>query len=338
MPARTTASDRVARSSTLELALQPKLAAAASAHFLGSVTFTDGTWMGEAPEGRYDPERGVLTLSTTKENPGVLPRAWDDRVTIDAELIELALPRRQLLAERRVQSVFRPALTDRRAQRGEGTVRVPTLLSDDQPLYVTTGKLLYDEKASAATYSGHARLWQGESLIRGESLVLDDQRGNLSVSGQAYSRLSIGEARGAASARTIGEGREMQYDDATRRAVYRGKAHVNGPDGDLRGERIELFLDETGRELVRAEAYDEVSVKLEGGFSATGKRLSYLADTQRYHMQGSPVRILEEKPSECRETTGAVLTFTRSIDSISVDGTDGNRSRTRPVPCAERRH
>lgn len=333
----TAAIDRVARSSTLELSLQPKLAGAGSARFLGNVTFTDGRWLGEAPEARYDPEKGALVLSGIKDRPGALPRVADDRVTVDAAVIELALPTRHLVAENRVQSVFGPAPRERRTQQGETAVRVPTLLSAEQPLYVAARRLVYDGETSVATYTGAARLWQGESLIRGDSLVLDDRRGNLSASGQVYSALPIGEARGAALARTIGEGREMQYDDATRRAVYRGKAHVNGPEGDLRGERIELFLGETGGALVRAEAYDDVSVKLEGGFSATGTRLSYVADTQRYHMQGGPVRILEEKPPECRETTGAVLTFTRSIDSISVDGTDGNRSRTRPVPCAERR-
>ena len=37
-------------------------------------------------------------------------------------------------------------------------------------------------------------------------------------------------------------------------ATYTGKAHMNGPDGDLTADKIELYLTESGGELERAEA------------------------------------------------------------------------------------
>lgn len=334
----TAAYERVARSPALALELRPQMGGVASARFSGGVRFTDGAWQAEAPEASYDPERGVLTLAGAKAPP--LPRIADDRITVDATAVELALTMRRVVAEGRVQSVFHPAAKDRPLATSDAT-RVPAMLDDTQPVYVTGEKLVYDGQASVATYSGGARLWQGDSLIVGETITVDDRRGNLTASGQVRSTLLIGDARRAASApgRTTGEGAELQYDDTGRRAVYVGEpAHVNGPQGDLKAGRIELLLAEHGRELARVEAYEEITVHIEGGYTARGTRLTYFTESQRYHMQGQPVRILEEKRQGCRETIGVVLTFTRSTDTINVDGTDGNRSRTRPVPCAERRH
>ena len=89
--------------------------------------------------------------------------------------------------------------------------------------------------------------------------------------------------------------------------------------------------------MVRAEAYDEITARLTGGYTITGKRLTYLVAAERYLAEGQPVRILEEKADGCRETVGRLLTFDRSTDTIAVDGTERNRSKTKPVPCTERR-
>ena len=334
--------ERVARSAALDVSLRPQMGGVATARFAGGALFTDGSWRGEAPEASYDPQLGVLAFASAQGQPSSLPRVADDRVTVNAGAIELALNTRRLVADGRVQSVFRPAARDRPAPK-TGAARLPSILDEDQPVYVTGGKLVYDGQLLIAAYSGGARLWQGDSLILADTITLDDQRGNLIASGQVRSTLLIGHtsagAAGSSSGRTVGEGTELQYDEAARRAAYRGEpARVNGAQGDVKAGRIELFLNDTARELVRVEAYDDVTARIEGGYFATGARLTYFADGARYHMQGKPVRIFEEKPQGCRETFGTVLTFTRSTDTIGVDGTEGNRSRTRSVPCAERRH
>ena len=102
---------------------------------------------------------------------------------------------------------------------------------------------------------------------------------------------------------------------------------MNGPEGDLRADKIELFLDKTGSRLDRVEAYGNVSLLSEQRHS-TGVRLSYFAAEARYVMGGTPVRILEQMPTECRETLGRTLTFYRATDSISVDGNEERRTQT----------
>ena len=89
--------------------------------------------------------------------------------------------------------------------------------------------------------------------------------------------------------------------------------------------------------MVRAEAYDEITARLDGGYTITGKRLTYLVEEQRYLVQGQPVRVIEQKPDGCKETVGRLLTLEKSTDTITVVGTEGNRSKSLQVPCTERR-
>ena len=68
---------------------------------------------------------------------------------------------------------------------------------------------------------------------------------------------------------------------------------------------------------------------------ATGDRLTYNADAERYVMTGIatvPVRIIEE----CRETTGRTVTFFKSADRIIVDGNEEVRTQSsRSGPCPQ---
>jgi hypothetical protein len=102
---------------------------------------------------------------------------------------------------------------------------------------------------------------------------------------------------------------------------------MNAPEGDVRGKKLELFLSPAADTLERAEAYEDVSLR-SGNRSSFGARMSYFAADQRYVVSGSPVRIYEQMPAECRETIGRTLTFYRSTDSISVDGNEESRTRT----------
>jgi hypothetical protein len=119
---------------------------------------------------------------------------------------------------------------------------------------------------------------------------------------------------------------------------------VSGPQGDLRAEKIELYLDRSGAGLDRVEAYGKVTLQVDAPPAAsggappvaagakpprsrlvTGQRMTYFAEAGRYLMSGTPVSILEE----CRETLGKSLTFFRSADTISVDGNEEIRTQSK---------
>jgi LPS export ABC transporter protein LptC len=133
---------------------------------------------------------------------------------------------------------------------------------------------------------------------------------------------------------TIAQADELVYDDAERRARYTGTARMVGDQGDLRGERLELYFDESGRGLSRLEGYDAVRFQLKPRLSAgerwgNGLRLTYFADDERYVLSGPRATVVERvTETQCRETTGRTLTFFASTESVVVDSDNNSRTLT----------
>ena len=120
-----------------------------------------------------------------------------------------------------VSSVMQPAS----ARQGEGPARTPALLDGGQAVFASAAALDYDSQQRRGTYTGRARLWQGDTNIRAERIVLDEARGDLSASGGVQSTLAIASGDGPAPAPggqrgTIARGETMRYDDAARTATY----------------------------------------------------------------------------------------------------------------------
>ena len=96
-----------------------------------------------------------------------------------------------------------------------------------------------------------------------------------------------------------------------------------------------MFLVQGANELERAEGYGAngaVIVK-ESGRVATGARLTYTAKDERYLMTGTPVEVVENSPSDCKKSVGAVLTFQRSVDTVKMTGNELIRALQTPIAC-----
>ena len=82
----------------------------------------------------------------------------------------------------------------------------------------------------------------------------------------------------------------------------------------------------TASRVERLEAYTDVQMRLDKRV-ATGDRLTYTADEERYLMTGIatvPVKIVEE----CRETSGRTVVFFKSGERVIVDGNEEVRTRS----------
>ena len=363
---------RTARARTLDVVMDPATGAIEDARFAGSTRFEEGDLRASAVDGRYQIAKGILEL-TGSEGPKD-PQVQNDRLTVDAKRIDLTFAGPRLVAAGEVRSVLR---SERAPAQGRGTATprstappagapaggtraarpaggkpapapssapdargptVPGMLDDDQDVMVTAEKLDYDGARSLATYTGAARLWQGDTTIQGDTIVLDETKGDLQASGSVRSAFVLEQADettgGTRKVPSIASAATMHYEDALRRATYTTNAHVNGPQGDCHAEKIELYFVEEGGSLERAEAYRAVRLVADAR-TATGDRMTYFAADERYLMSGAPVTIVEE----CRETTGKSLTFFRSTDRILVEGKEELRTLTKSGgTCAEPRH
>ena len=83
----------------------------------------------------------------------------------------------------------------------------------------------------------------------------------------------------------------------------------------------------------RLEAYTNVNARVDTRV-ATGGRLTYYADDERYVLVGAspvPVKVVDS----CRETSGKTLTFFKTADRIIVDGNEEIRTQTKSGgPCS----
>ncbi len=327
------------------------------AQFKGGTRFEDGKSTATAADARYLVSKGRLQLSGNVGTQS--PQVQDDRITVDAKAIDMAFEGPKLIATGEVRSVMKPAKKPvgaagatgargapppaARAQGAKGAQsakparsepKVPGMLKDDQPAYVTAPALDYDGENGKAIYTGGSRLWQGDTAVTGEKITIDESTGDLFANTNVRTSFILEQLDSKTQQKkrvpTIASSQDMHYEDEIRRATYTTNAHVNGPQGDLRGVKIEMYMLEGASELERVEAYDDVHLKTDVR-TATGARMTYLAKTEEYHMKGEPVNVVEE----CRTTTCKALTFWRSTDRILCDGSDEKRTLAKSTegPC-----
>ena len=334
-----TTAARGARSRELTVTLTDD--AVSSAIFIGAVKFEEQGLQASAGDARYDPMGGTLRL--TGVEGGVLPRVNVDQVTIDATAIDVALQGRLMKATGTVRTTLRATTVKPEAARGaegaatpgngteETSTKLPSLLKQDQPANVNADALDYQGAAGKAIYAGNATLWQGQTAIRADVISIDQTKGDLAASGNARSTIVVDDGV------SIAHASDIQYGDVSHTIGYSSmkdptgvvklQAQVSGPQGDLHADRIDVILAPEGGHINRLEAYTNVSLKLDTRM-ATGDRLTYFADDERYLMSGGgakPVKVAEK----CKETTGKTLTFFKSTDRIIVDGNEEVRTQTK---------
>jgi lipopolysaccharide export system protein LptA len=351
--------DRRARSQTLTVKTKPGFGDVEEADFRGNVHFTDGTdVVADATHALYHVDKDQIDLTPSGDPGPAAPRVTDGRVTVEARTIEFSLTSRKLKADTKVRSSMAPASAPGPASapaRGNAAgaaagqaqtkspsnpdAKVPSLLKNDQPVTVTSNRLEYDGEAEHAVYSGSARLWQGETKINGDTIIVDDKTGNLEARTSVHTDMFLDDLDPKTNAkkptRSVGDADNFVYDDAKRLATYTGNAHFVGSEGDVTAEKLELFLLKDSNELDRAEGYGangKVIVR-EGGRIATGARLTYTARDQTYIMTGTPVTAVERTPPDCKESVGAVLTFQRAVDTVNMKGNGVIRSTQKQIAC-----
>jgi LPS export ABC transporter protein LptC len=324
---------RVARAAALTVALGPE-GSIGEAVFTGGTTFEDGELAARAAEAHYATARGVLRLSGLDTHGE--PRVDDDSVTIDAGAITIGLENRRVEAAGNVKTTLLPGASSGRA-RGAGAAaravptRLPGLLSDGEAARVTAGQLLYDASAGTARYTGTARLWQKETEVRADSMSIDLRSGDLTARGAAETVLVF------ETGRSHGSADEIAYADALRRITYstapepqaQKPARVTGPQGDVQAGRIEVLLADEGSTVQRLEAYGRVEAMVDDR-RATGDRLTYHASDERYVVTGGAARPAYVRfAATCQEIVGGTLIFSRTADTMQVDGGEVIRTQTR---------
>jgi LPS export ABC transporter protein LptC len=365
---------RVVKSQVLDTKLESGLSAIDEATFTGGVTVQDGPRTASGPSMLYSVTKGAIALFGPPDAERTFVQVTDERVNIEARRLDWTVDGTRMVADVNVKSVLKPqppggadagAVKRPSMFAGDQPVNVTAKhlvynretgraeYTGESQLWqgqtsIKADNITLDEASGNLAASGSVR-----SVMRMESTEASAARAK-SAQGQpspaaaaAASATRGAEKPGAASptgggkssdtrpaADTIATADDLVYDDGQRKAVYTKAARVFGESGDLRGERIELFFDQSGKGLERLEAYEKVRFKLAArGANAPrwgrGGRLSYFAADERYVLAGGPAHVVEQLPGDCRQTTGRTLTFFKATDSVLVDSNAQGRTQTR---------
>ena len=331
--------DRVARSAALDVGLKPGMSSIDEAKFVGGVRFTEGKMEAQAAVARYGLDKGSLELSGSEPRPGaVVPHVANEQIAIDSVFIDITLEGPKITARGKVTSALQPAKKGQKPADTKSETKMPSMFKQDQPVNGAGDDLDYDGTRSRATYIGHAILFQADTTIRADAIVIDDRKGDLMAYGTVGTAVMLEQVKaeqpkdlpkGAPKVKervqSVGKADEFRYDEALRRATYICEAHLTGPQGDMVADRIELYLKATGNELDHAEAYDDVTLT-ESARKTTGSRVTYIAEDERYVVTGKPVVIIDDCENETR---GRTLTFHKATDTILVDGEKQFRTYTK---------
>ncbi|MDA1092699.1 MAG: hypothetical protein O3A25_05450 [Acidobacteria bacterium] len=335
----------------LDARVEPGLSGLLTATFAGNVSFEDTGRTATADEIVYDVVEGLVTLNSVGETgPGPVITAAGSR--IEATTVTLSLEESVIEATGNVTSELTPVAED---AAGADDSTLPALLDPAKKTFATAGALRYDPDAGQAVYTGGARLWQGETSFAGETMSLDDQTGALSADGKVTTTIQLLRLDGTTGESSISLTRvaadTFTYDDALGQATYEGKAVLLSDAGNMKADRLTVFLQPDGQTLDRLEATGAVKLLLDGRW-ATGDLLVYEEAAGRYDIEGGPVQIVEEVEPEappagapppprgtpppapsCNTIEGRKLTFYRSHDTITVDGQQVLRTASKNGAC-----
>ncbi len=225
-----------------------------------------------------------------------------------------------------------------------------------EPAHISAEHLIADTARGHAVYSGKGRLWQGQSVIEGDTIELDSPTHILLVKGhvrgvfpQAAWSPKPGEAPGQSSSKTarppsksapgpaahlaaqLGHvrGGLLTYWETESRGRIEQDARVDSEQGSIQADRIDLYFSDSGaasgtKQLSRSVASGDVTVHQEDRRGTSG-RAEYTASEGKFVLsEGKPTLY----SSTGDTTTGRQLTFYFADDRIVVDSADGSKTVT----------
>jgi lipopolysaccharide export system protein LptA len=219
------------------------------------------------------------------------------------------------------------------------------------PANITADQLQANAQNSRALYSGHARLWQGDSVLESDSIELFQKTRELHAVGDV--RAVFPQAAGREPAITtvsVKPGKKsnlwhlaaksLNYLDAENRAHLEGNVVVQSEVQRMRSGLLDLYFTrgkpggapETGQNMPSGAQQIDRAVGTGGVIveeqtrKATAERAEYTAIDGKFVMSGGNPTLFDGSQGT---TKGRQLTFFLADDTIIVDSENGSRILTK---------
>ena len=223
------------------------------------------------------------------------------------------------------------------------------------PASISADKMQANSKAGRALYTGHARLWQGDSVMEADAIELLRDTRAMNATGNV--RAVFPQTAGQSTATTMGVSASskkpklwhvtagmLKYLDAENRAHLEKNVVAQSAEQKMSAAAVDLYFTRTAKanangttgsspavpttgaqQISRAVGTGGVIIE-QGTRKATADRGEYSAMDGKFIMSGGNPTIIDAAEGT---TTGHQLTFFLADDTIIVDSENGSRTLTK---------
>ena len=212
-----------------------------------------------------------------------------------------------------------------------------SLQMSSAPANLSADRMRANSKTGRAVYTGHARLWQGASVMEAQTIELLRPTRILNATGNVRAVFpqapQPGASPGSAPVWHVSSGL-LTYWDTENRAHLEKDVYVQSADQKMRAPQLELYFSRTGADNQGSGGTSQISravgtggvIVEQGDRRGTAERGLYTAAEEKYVLSGGTPTLFD--PVE-GTTTGRELTFYRADDTIVVDSGNGLRTLTK---------
>lgn len=224
------------------------------------------------------------------------------------------------------------------------------------PANISADSLRANSKTGRGLYTGHARLWQGDSVMESDSIELLRETKILNASGNVRAVFPQSPGQSPAQALAVRQppsrkpklwhitADALSYSEAESRAHLEKNVVAKSAEQEIRAPAMDIYFTRSDKgasgatsasssagglagaqQISRAVATGGVTVE-QGARKATAERGEYSAADGKFVMSGGNPTIFDASEGT---TTGRQLTFFLADDTIIVDSENGSRTLTK---------
>jgi lipopolysaccharide export system protein LptA len=214
----------------------------------------------------------------------------------------------------------------------------PSLTPSSEAIHISADRLEASNSVGHAIYSGHARMWRGDSVIDADTIeIWRDQkkleaRGNVTgVFPQRPSRVNNSgpQTKSKTSGPVLWQIRAplLDYWSDAGRVEMSGGVQAQSGSGAMSSQTLQLALEKSAKNqrVERATAVGNVRIEQDGRVG-TASQAVYLPDGGEFVLSGGTPTLADASGNT---TTGRELTFFLANDRIVVDSQKGSRTITK---------
>ncbi len=291
-----------------------------SAEQSGDFHYQEGTQEGWAQRALYNPadESYLLTGS---------PRLVDADRSLTADSVQLSRKTGVAVIQGNVKSTY-----NQKGAPGRGA-----LLSTADPIHVTGASMTANRGASVARYSA-ARLWRGADIVDAPVIIFDSAHRSLQAQRDQSSRVSAVFVQADQSSKSTPvnvTADKLTYAESERKAVFSGNVVVRIESSTITADAVQAFLQERRAQTGGQSASQLDHIVAEGDIQiqqperkATGSRLVYTPQDEKFVLTGSPTRLPSIFDAERGQIVGDSLTFFRRDGRVLVGNGESSSTQT----------